>query len=60
MTEQSFQQRVLNDLTELKVSVARLQEQLKPIQESRRESRGALLTALVGIVLFTLDYFSRG
>lgn len=60
MAESEFQTRVLNDLTELKILVARLDERVKPLQESKREARGALLTALIAVGISVFEFFIRG
>lgn len=59
MTEQEFHHKVLTEIGELKVMIARLEEQMKVVQLSRREARGAFLTALVAIGLMFVETFLK-
>lgn len=59
MTDAEFREKVLTEFGEVKVLIARLQEQMKAVQTSRKEVRGTFLSALVAVVALLLDLALR-
>lgn len=59
MTDAEFREKVLTEFGEVKVLIARLQEQMKAVQASRKEVRGTFLSALVAVVALLLDLALR-
>lgn len=60
MTEHEFHHKVLTEIGEVKVMIARLEEQMKVVQTARKEARGAFLSALVAASALLLDLLLRG